>query len=795
MLSIFDAGTIRSVLVLSRSSRNKPSLKNDLLYVVPLRKRIEIMTYYAHTAETETGERDPNQSRWQLLSTHLCNVAELARQFAAPFGLADEARLAGLLHDLGKYREPFQEYLAGKRPGSAETHHAVYGATLAFQREWVGPAFAIAGHHAGLHDLSDLQALVFGNKYDAVNRLAPLVKQFEDELGKIPNELAEPEFADPAKDKAITEFYVRMLFSCLVDADFLDTEQFSRGQERSSLKLDATLLLERLQAHRDGFDSSGELNALRNRIFEDCLAKAADPTGFFSLTVPTGGGKTLSGMAFALEHARRHDIERVIVVIPYLSIIEQNATTYREVLDPKNEGIVIEHHSAVPLKDDNDERRRRPPEELAAENWDAPIIVTTSVQFIESLFANRTSKCRKLHNIANSVVLLDEVQTLPAHLLNPLLHVLRDLKKHYRVSFVFSTATQPAFKRSTSLSNGFDEREVKELVSQPDDLFKKLGRVAYSVRKTESDWSELAEEWASEPRALGVVNTRKQAAEWWKMLRDSLKEQGLSKDRLEAKLKNVFHLSSAMCAEHRTQVLKKVRRRLREGRFCWLVSTQVVEAGVDIDFPLVYRALGPLDSIVQAAGRCNREGRLPSKGRVVVFRPTDAKLPAGVYRVATDIAARLLDQLSMEDLSCEPALFGRYFAELFEYVPTDHNRKRECPIQEDREALRFREVARKARVIGDDTQAVIAPWGEALKDVAAIRERPQTEGPRFTRKDLRGLQRFMVNLHSRDFQVLDSMKQLRPLLPGMELRVLNEGIYHEHLGVIIDQRPTEDFLL
>lgn len=753
------------------------------------------MTYYAHTAETETGERDPNQSRWQLLSTHLCNVAELARQFAAPFGSADEARLAGLLHDLGKYREAFQEYLAGKCPPSAETHHAVYGAALAVQREWLGPAFAIAGHHAGLHDLSDLQTLVGGNKYDAMNRLAPLVKQFEEELGKIPNELAEPEFADPAKDRATIEFYVRMLFSCLVDADFLDTEHFSRGRERRSVKLDAALLLKRLQAHRSEFDSSGELNAMRNRIFEECLAKAAEPAGFFSLTVPTGGGKTLSGMAFALEHARRHGMQRVIAVMPYLSIIEQNAAEYRKVLDPKNEGIVVEHHSAVATKDDDGERRDRSPEELAAENWDAPIIVTTSVQFIESLFANRTSKCRKLHNIANSVVLLDEVQTLPAHLLDPLLHVLRDLKKHYRVSFVFSTATQPAFRRSPSFSHGFDAEEVREIVSQPSDVFKKLARVRYKVRKTESDWSELAAEWTSEPRALGVVNTRKHAAEWWEMLRDSLLDQGLRGNELEARRRGVLHLSSAMCPEHRTQVLKKVRRRLEKGRFCWLVSTQVVEAGVDIDFPLVYRALGPLDSIVQAAGRCNREGRLPSEGRVVVFRPTEATLPGGVYRVATDIAARLLDQLATDDLSCEPALFGRYFGELFQYVPTDHQRERECPIQEDREALRFREVARKAKVISDDTQAVIAPWGKALEEVAAIRERTQTDGPRFTRKDLRGLQRFMVNLHSHDFLKLDSMGQLQPLLHGMELRVLSEGIYHEHLGVVIDRRPTEDFLL
>ena len=739
------------------------------------------MNYYAHTAETATGERDPNKLRWQPLSDHLQNVANKAREFAEPLGFADVAKLAGLLHDLGKYSGPFQEYLAGERLGSVETHHAVYGAALAFKREWLGPAFAIAGHHAGLHNVSDLQELVCGEKYDAMNRLNPLVKWFEAELGKIPEELAEPEFAKCAEDKAVIEFYVRMLFSCLVDADFLDTEQFSTEQERYPVKLDAPLLLKRLQAHRGKFDSFGELNQLRNRVFEDCLAKAAEPAGFFSLTVPTGGGKTLSGMAFALEHAWRHGMQRVIVVIPYLSIIEQNAAEYRKVLDPQNEGIVIEHHSAVVAKDD-DEEQGRSPEELAAENWDAPVIVTTSVQFIESLFANRTSKCRKLHNIANSVVLLDEVQTLPSHLLNPLLHVLRDLQKHYCTSFVFSTATQPAFIRSTSLSNGFDVNEVKEIASQPSELFQKLDRVVYEVRSTESDWSELAEEWANEPQALGVVNTRKQAAEWWELLRGQ-------------KLEGVLHLSSAMCAEHRTKVLVEAQWRLENDNPCWLVATQVIEAGVDIDFPLVYRALGPLDSIVQAAGRCNREGLLPDKGRVVVFRPTDAKLPGGVYRVATDIAARLLDQLSADDLSGKPDLFRRYFGELFQYVPTDHQRRRESSIQEDREALRFREVARKAKVISDDTRAVIAPRERALEKVAAIRERTQIDGSRFTRKDLRDLQRFMVNLHLRDFQKADKMGLLRPLLPGMELSVLDEAAYHEHLGVVIDQRPTEDFLL
>ena len=756
------------------------------------------MNYYAHTAETAAGHRDPDKSHWQLLSEHLRNVAGKAGEFGESFSLV--AKWTGLLHDLGKYRDPFQEYLAGERSASVETHHAVYGAALAFQRNWLGPSFVIAGHHTGLHNLSDLRALVGSEKYDAIKRLDVLVERFETRLGKIPNDLAEPGFANPAKDKAATEFYVRMLFSCLVDADFLDTERFKTGLERYPIKMDPALLLKRLQARRAKFDSSGELNQLRNIVFEDCLEKAAKPSGFFSLTVPTGGGKTLSSMAFALEHARRYGKRRVIIVIPFLSIIEQNAAEYRKVLDPEGEGIVIEHHSALAVKDE-DEKQVRSIEELAAENWDAPVVVTTSVQFIESLFSNRTSKCRKLHNITNSVVLLDEVQTLPTHLLNPLLHVLRDLKENYDTSFVFSTATQPAFSRSISLPHGFKSNEVREITSQPAKLFQKLGRVIYDVRTTENDWSDLAVEWANEPQALGVVNTRKQAAEWWERLREYPKEGELSGEKLAAKLRSIFHLSSAMCAEHRTQVLEKVHRRLREGRFCWLVSTQVVEAGVDIDFPLVYRALGPLDSIVQAAGRCNREGRLidkegfPAKGRVVVFQPTDAKLPGGVYRVATDIAARLLEQMPTDDLCDEPKLFGRYFGELFQYVPTDHQRKRESPIQEDRKNLRFREVARKAKVISDTTRAVIVPMKEAVEEVDAIRERAQAGGLRFTRWDLRRLQRFTVNLNQRDLMKLDTMGLLSPLLHGMELKVLDKAGYHEYLGVVIDHRPTEDFLL
>ncbi|MDB4712835.1 CRISPR-associated endonuclease Cas3'', partial [bacterium] len=521
------------------------------------------MAWYAHTAENSDGARNPDRLKWQLLADHLQQVASFSENLA-PARMNEAAYWAGLLHDFGKYRVEFQDYMAGEREGSVETHHAVYGAALAFKRNWLGPAFAVAGHHAGLHDLNQLQELVRGKKYDAMNQLDPLVERFEAELKSIPNELAEPAFVK-CEDKAIAEFYVRMLFSCLVDADFLDTELFVKGGVRSPELFNADVLMQRLHRHCNGFESKGELNALRKRVFELCLSTAAERPGFFSLTVPTGGGKTLSGMAFALEHARLHGLRRVIVVIPYLSIIEQNAAEYRRVLDPEKKGIVIEHHSAVVGRDDSGEQGRSP-EEMAAENWDAPIIVTTSVQFIESLFANRASKCRKLHNLANSVVVLDEVQALPVHLLNPLLHVLRDLREHYGVSFVFSTATQPAFIRTGSLPKGFEEGEVREIVTDTGELFHKLNRVKYVIRKTASDWVGLTDEWRGELQALGVVNTRCQAHDWWSQLRS---------DDLEG----VLHLSSALCADHRAVVLAEAHRRLRAGEPCRLVATQVIEAG------------------------------------------------------------------------------------------------------------------------------------------------------------------------------------------------------------------------
>ncbi len=750
--------------------------------------------YFAHSAN-DAGRLHP-------LAEHLCAVGELAATLSenSCLALKDAAFWAGVLHDLGKYRDEFQEYLRNEREGSIETHHAVYGAALAFQRGWLGPAFAIAGHHAGLHNLDQLQSLVDDSNYRATDRLPQIIERFEGEISTITNLIVEPTFTIDSPHRA--EFYIRMLFSMLVDSDYLDTESHYKGTLRPALEFQPDSLLQLLIVEKESKSQAGELNAIRNRIFQQCIDAAQSLPGFFSLTVPTGGGKTLSAMAFALAHAERHKLRRVIVVIPYLSIIEQNAAQYRRILDPENQGIVIEHHSAVVVPDDANESRplasfEKHPAEYAAENWDAPIIVTTSVQFIESLFASRTSRCRKLHNIAKSVVIFDEVQTLPSHLLNPLLNVLRDLKENYSVSFVFSTATQPAFShRPLSLSEGFKPGEVQPISLDTAETFKLLRRVAIrtpSVGETIS-WQSLAEQMAKQRQSLCIVNVRSHAFELREKLRRTIADDEKN---------SVFHLSSAMCAEHRLDLLGldrdpqpgTIRYRLRNNQPCRLVSTQLIEAGVDVDFPIVWRALGPLDSIVQAAGRCNRENRLRDEngnlklGEVIVFIPDEHKLPRGVYRTATDITASLLANIDVDALATDPTLFEQYFNQLYQYVSTD------IDIQNERAKLHFRNVAEAARVIKDETQLVIVPYGKGRDIVSEIRARPVIKGrPRFDRDDLRKLQRFMVNLRTHDFQKMLMLKAITPLLPNLEIQVLSEGWYHADLGMLIEHRPLEDFI-
>jgi CRISPR-associated endonuclease/helicase Cas3 len=590
-----------------------------------------------------------------------------------------------------------------------------------------------------------------------------------------------------------------MLFSCLVDADWLDAERHSTGRERQTLQLadEIDTLIERVERERAGKPRDGTVNGLRNHVFEWCREAARLEKGFFSLTVPTGGGKTLSSLAFALFHAKIRGLERIIVVIPYLSIIEQNAAEYRRILDPDGIGLVVEHHSAVAAEasdgNGSDEIAR------AADNWDAPIIVTTTVQFIESLFASSPARCRKLHNIANALVIMDEVQTLPTHLLNPFLSVLKELQRHYATSVLLMTATQPAFQSSAGLSEGFAPDEVREIARDTPRLFQSLKRVDFH-RPENLDWPELAQRLTACHQVLCVFNVRKHAATLWEMVRDLVPEE---------EKESVFHLSSSMCAEHRLNVLGKagkpeegsIRYRLDNGLACRLLATQVVEAGVDIDFPIVYRALGPLDAIVQAAGRCNREGRIPGsdghpgRGQVFVFRPPEASLPKGVYATATAISEEMIRDI-VDSHGNDVELFVRYFKQLYQLTPTDFARQRQKTIQEERAEFHFREVSAKARVITEDGRPVVVPYRNGTQHIQDIRNRQPVPGrPRFDRQDLRRLQRYMVNVRTPNFIFLHNASMVRTLLPNLELYVLEPGCYHPQLGLVIDNRPLEDFIL
>ncbi len=570
----------------------------------------------------------PNQATptWQLLSDHLTNAAELAESFAEAFGSSDWGQLAGLWHDIGKYRQEFQQKLRG---ANVSVDHSGAGAALARERDdklGLFLALAIAGHHSGLANIVSTEC---GPK-PLKQRLRENIPVLEAIRSDLPNEIAErpvpdlPAFLwrapkgrpDIQMERRRRAFWTRFLFSALVDADRLNSEAFadptvaatrSRYADIADLKNRLDACINDKVANLSAEAREREVNKARSEVLRACRSAAEDRPGIFSLTVPTGGGKTLSSMSFALRHTKHHGLRRIIVVIPYTSIIEQNAEEYRNALGAEN---VIEHHSNLnpetrEARYGDDLVRRH---ELACENWDAPVVVTTTVQFFESLFSNHPSRCRKLHNIARSVVILDEVQTLPEQFLVPIVDALNELVSNYGCSIVLSTATPPALAARNSFPAGL--RNVRPIITAPLALFQRLSRVSYTWPAADdkpAGWDELAAELADEPQVLVVVHRRKDA-------RELATQLGARTDNDSA-----VHLSALMCPAHRSAVLKQVNATLLTGAPCRLVSTQLIEAGVDIDFPVVYRALAGLDSVVQAAGRCNREGRL-ARGRVVVYR-------------------------------------------------------------------------------------------------------------------------------------------------------------------------------
>ena len=570
-----------------------------------------------------------------------------------------------------------------------------------------------------------------------------------------------------ANDPLACELLIRMLFSCLVDADWLDTERHfdsGKAQKRGQFSPLAELWT-RFEADQATLLSKARLtdslvNQARREVYEACLNAAEGEQGVYRLTVPTGGGKTRSGMAFALRHAAKHGLKRVIVAIPYTSIIDQTAQVYQGILGPDN---VLEHHSAIEFALDPTEEqaeaevRRR----LAAENWDAPIVVTTTVQLFESLFASKPSRCRKLHNIAGSVLVLDEVQTLPLHLLKPIMDVLKELVAHYGVTLVLSTATQPAFSGDSPYLQGFNPSPV-EMVPNPERFFRSLKRVEYDIIPEPWTWERVAEEMKKHRQALCVVNSRKDALVLFDLLDDP----------------NTFHLSTLMCPVHRRETLVEIKRRLDANEPCLLVSTQVVEAGVDLDFPVVLRAMGPLDRIVQAAGRCNREGRLDC-GKVIVFEPAEGHAPRGSYATAIS-EARTMIAGTNADLH-DPGVFDVYFRRLWQDCNLDVRK-----IQTGRGRLNYPEVSEKFKMIDDDTLPVIVQYGKPGPEetLNAVRAKGSIAG-----NDWRRLQPYAVNIYRYRFEQYVNECFVEEVLDGLYLW---KGGYHARKGIAQESADPAD---
>jgi CRISPR-associated endonuclease/helicase Cas3 len=760
------------------------------------------------------------QGQQHSLHEHLTEVARLAADNAASFDCGSWARLAGLWHDLGKYRHGFQTYIRrandtdahieGRIGGYDKTHSAA-GARWAQQYlgERLGNegkaiarvlSYLIAGHHAGLDNWS-------GGSNGGLNaRFAKSEtdREFSDAmLAQPPHEILEPDFILPQIEKIPVDdrngqppgafaLWVRILFSCLVDADFLDTEQFLDGSKFASRAGypsigDMAQQLERHMASKLGAlrvrgDADSVVNRTRASVLGQCRQKALLPSGVFTLTVPTGGGKTLSSLAFALTHATQHAKRRVIYAIPFTSIIEQTAEIFRDIF---GDGNVVEHHSNVESDEGAETQRSR----LACENWDAPLIVTTNVQLFESLFARKTSRCRKLHNLVGSVIVLDEAQLLPVEFLQPILDVLGLLVRSYGVTLVLCTATQPSLTSQESFTpkhrlRGFAASEITEIVDHVSGLYSALKRV--KVHRPQDldqkrEWAEIGNDIAGHDGVLAIVNRRKDAAELYRLLRCDHPD-------------GLFHLSGLMCAQHRSDTIAAIKQALQAYRSgaaspVRVVSTQLVEAGVDLDFPVVYRAMAGLDSIAQAAGRCNREGRLP-QGDVFVFVPPTSP-PSGLLRQAESECRSLWRRLPETHDPIDVSLYGQYFRRLY---AQDLDKKGICSaLKMTAGEVCFRDAAEAFKLIDDDDGvSVLVRYRTegASSDIDRLVRILEAEGPH--RWLMRKLQRYLVTIYRRDAVRLLKVGDIRCIdrCPGLHVQV-SDALYDAHLGLLADGAPGD----
>jgi CRISPR-associated endonuclease/helicase Cas3 len=731
-------------------------------------------------------KKDGDSFVTQSLREHAMEVSRLAREFAASFSSSEWAKVVGLLHDFGKADSAFQGYLLRENGlddseyDSGRINHSSSGAALV--EEKFGPvigrilAYMIAGHHAGLPDWYSAEtgnaALSVRLEQDGKPNLERIRAIAGDAVAQCDGKLAPPEFVRKPEN---VHLWIRFLYSCLVDADFLDTEAFMSPSQSP-----ARLGFLNLPELKTAFDAAmtammeaapkTDVNAIRREILEHCRRAAILSPGLFSLTVPTGGGKTLSAMAFALEHAQKYDKRRIIYVIPYTSIIEQTADVLSKIFGREN---VVEHHSNL------NPEKETPRSSLASENWDAPIIVTTNVQFFESLYAAKSSRCRKLHNLVNSVVILDEAQLIPPELLKPCVDAMSQLTAYYGVTMVLATATQPALPGM---------QKPREMIPESARLYARLQRTEYHFpsgltapsqsQGDQVDWPTLAAQLGEHRQVMCVVNTRRDCYDLFHLMPEG-----------------TIHLSALMCGDHRSQIITEIKERLGKKEPIRVISTQLVEAGVDIDFPVVYRALAGLDSIAQAAGRCNREGKNEQGklGQVYVFIPPKAA-PLGTLRKGENTTRELCAIPGFDPQ--QPEAFARYFALFYEKVNDTGSQFNAWLVKDVNPGfqIQFRTAAAEFKLIDDAKQRpVVVRYGES----PALIEQLRYAGP--TRDIMRHLQRYTVNLprYMADLMLGDGrLVEVDPVkAPGI-IAQCSLKLYDEKVGLDVyrDSLPIEDLI-
>ena len=707
-----------------------------------------------------------NNKNVQSNEEHQQGVAKMAETFAAEFCLGDCGRIMGLLHDKGKEQKEWQKYIQGVTGYNTEyvsvksgPNHAYVGACIAEkQYPLLSPFIAqpIAGHHRGLYDHCDYVEVIKAGIPDDVTIDTSVPIPF-------------PRFSK------LKEYdyhnLVRMLFSCLVDADSLDTESFMTPEQATLRGSHITMeeLLSKLESYLHKLKAKAivsEVNTIRNFVQEQCIKESQGAKGFYSLTVPTGGGKTLSSVLWALHHAVKNQQRRIIIAIPYTSIIVQTASILKGILGEDN---VLEHHSNVdPESIENPELRERM--QLATENWDYPIIVTTNVQLFESLFSNKRSACRKLHNIVNSVIILDEVQTLPLGFYKPIVQTLDSLNRLFGVSVLFTTASQPILTgqiESSDPSASFDAlTSVHEIIPEEACLHDKLRRVKMDFFDAPSTYDEIVSELVKHQRVLCIVNTRKDAKEIY----DRLPKDGLC-----------LHLSRMMCPAHVASTIQRIKDVLKEdnNKPIRVIATQLIEAGVDIDFPVVYRQESGLDSVLQAAGRCNREGKQSICTTYVFSLAKEHSLPTG-YMTQTN-NARL--GMGPDHDWFSPEAMNSYFKQLHSRVANFDVRqigtllyKPECE---------FEEAAQKFSLIDDQSISVIINWGDSL----SLYQQLISDGPSYSL--MKKLAQYSVGVRARDFEKLKDQGVVEEPFENI-YAITDSRFYSEDTGLLINNQWTEE---